>query len=193
MMTITGGGLTLELDAVIEESPDRTVEATEHPVEEGVNPVDHVRPKARELKLVALVTDSRYAADEAEPGRSRDAHATLSRLMVAATLFTITDGLERYENMLLLRLGTTLTKTIGQGALRLNLVFRELRVVSTQTVALQVRKRVPKAKGKQDDGPKSKQEISRSALKKTFDPKKPDDAGNVIKKGLGGLKALAGG
>jgi hypothetical protein len=190
-MTLTGSdGTVVELDAVVEETPTRNFDATEHPVEVGANIVDHVRPKSRELKINALVVDTPYG-EESQPGRSRDAHAALARAGAQGVTFTITDGLERYENMILTTISTTLTKQIGTDALKLQLGFREIRLVSTQTVAFQVRKAVSKAKPKENDGAKSGPPVKRSGLKQVFDPKQPKDLGNRIKRGLGGVASRA--
>lgn len=61
----TDGGDTLEttfgeltLDATISETTDITAEATEHPVEEGVNVTDHVRPGLLRIQLDCIVTNT---------------------------------------------------------------------------------------------------------------------------------------
>lgn len=48
----------LEIDATISELTDITAEATEHPVEEGVNITDHVRPALLRVQLECIISNT---------------------------------------------------------------------------------------------------------------------------------------
>jgi hypothetical protein len=53
-----GAAQTLELDVDLQESHDLASDITEHPVEEGADVTDHVRPRLRRVTLEGYVSDT---------------------------------------------------------------------------------------------------------------------------------------
>jgi hypothetical protein len=53
-----GAAQTLELDVDLQESHDLASDITEHPVEEGVDVTDHVRPRLRRVTIEGYVSDT---------------------------------------------------------------------------------------------------------------------------------------
>jgi hypothetical protein len=53
-----GAAQTLELDADLQEAHDLGSDITEHPVEEGADVTDHVRPRLRRVTIEGYVTDT---------------------------------------------------------------------------------------------------------------------------------------
>lgn len=53
-----GAVVSLELDVDLQESHDLSSEITEHPVEEGADVTDHVRPRLRRVSIEGYVSDS---------------------------------------------------------------------------------------------------------------------------------------
>jgi hypothetical protein len=190
MVTLEGGGESITLDATPSESHTHNFDATEHPVEVGANIVDHIRPKAREVKLDGILVDAPIGEDYV-PGRSKDGYATLERLASSGTLFTVFTEQIRYENMVITILSQTRDRT-NADAVKLSVSLREIRTVKTQSVL--VVRRPAKTKTKEDDGTKTGKEPKRSGLKQIFDAKGKDDLGTQLKDGIAGVsKAFAGG
>lgn len=53
-----GAVISLELDVDLQESHDLSSEITEHPVEEGADVMDHVRPRLRRVSVEGYVSDT---------------------------------------------------------------------------------------------------------------------------------------
>ena len=53
-----GAVVSLELDVDLQESHDLSSEITEHPVEEGADVTDHVRPRLRRVSIEGFVSDT---------------------------------------------------------------------------------------------------------------------------------------
>jgi Dit-like tail protein len=192
---ITTAQGTLVLDATLSEAHSVEVEATEHPVESGVNIVDHLRPKPRTLTLEGVVSDTpladpqdgtqevRYrppakgaeeqvlfAKPRYEKGRAKSAWEHLLALKDSGELVTIATYLAEYKSMALVKLDSTRDAKTGD-AVRFTATFREVRIVTLKRETLQS---LPKANAKKDLGKKATKPTeaavdNRTVAKKAFD------------------------
>jgi hypothetical protein len=141
------------LDASVSETHTAEVEVTEHPVEQGVNIIDHARVKPRRLTIEGLISATPMAFTEAvAPQSSRGisfvahtapvgmdlvtrAYADLLKLRADGTLVTVSTGLETYQNMLIKSLVFPRNASIGY-SLRFTAELVEVRIVQNKTVKL---------------------------------------------------------
>lgn len=165
------------LDASPSRTPVADVEVTEHPVESGANVVDHVRPKARELKLDALLVDVplrplKPGEPAAGAGRARALLAVLEKWRDAGELLDIEAPGEAWRGYVIASLQATTTKDVS-ASVRFTLSLRQIRVVRSSVVALQrttVRKaQAVVAAGKQAGEEPTSAERSKSLLVKLID------------------------
>jgi len=131
----------IELEASISETHRRSVEATDHPVEQGADMTDHLRFKPRELDIVGVISNTpikllaSVRATASVPGgdprsRAEDAFAELERLMSTGSLCTLATTLVQYENMALVALTTPRDAARGNIA-ELQMTWREIRFAET--------------------------------------------------------------
>lgn len=166
---------TVVLDASLSEQHTSTNEVTDHPVEQGVNIVDHVRPKPDTLKLEGLVSNNPLPAAGAQPTpitmggvtfESRSAatpeaagtaYRDLLNLKENATLLTVVTGLRTYDNMVIESLDVPRDAKTG-AVLRFTCSLKQIR-----TAVLQTAKIVPTAnsnKGKKATTPTTPEQSS---------------------------------
>lgn len=132
---------SLLLDGTISEGYDTEATATEHPIEEGADITDHVRPSLKRLTLEVIVTPHVGAslAHIAEPGsteatsRPTTVRETLSTLIANGIEVMIESGILSWESMLLLGMSESRASDGGDG-FRATLSAREVRRVATETV-----------------------------------------------------------
>ncbi len=155
----------LTLDATPTESHTADAETTDSPVEVGADVTDHYRPKPRTLTMEAIVSDVPSPAPGASTGAAPDptrpgqAYRTLLHIRQTAALLTVATAIETYENMMLTHVGVP-RKVQDGGSLRVQLEFKEIQVVASQTVA--VARSLPKAKPTADKGKLAAQPIPKS-------------------------------
>lgn len=132
----------LVLDAVPQETHAGEVEATEHPVERGASPADHLRPKPETLTIQGMVGDAPLfwrarglGVSSFKSGRTEDAYAKLLALKDGGQLCAVLTDVRRYENVALVSLSRTRTAKTG-GALDFSATFRAIRVVESQTITV---------------------------------------------------------
>jgi hypothetical protein len=133
-----GGELETPLvfDAVPEEVHGMSQTVTDHPVEQGVNIVDHVKQEPRPLTIHVVITEGALdpqASDTQGPGRVRDQWLTLLNARRLAWLATITTEIETYSNMVLVSAQATRT-AIDSSWLKADLTWKQILRVSTRTV-----------------------------------------------------------
>ena len=132
---------SLILDGTVSEAYDAEATATEHPVEDGVNITDHVRPGLRRIELDIAVSahpgpgseawQDSWTIDGEEDTRPARVRQRLEDLVLMGMEVSIETEIRAYESMLLLGLSESRSIISGDG-LRARLSARELRRVSTE-------------------------------------------------------------
>ena len=154
---------TVTLDVSISEQHTGTNEVTDHPVEEGVNIVDHVRPKPDTLKIEGLVTNTPSPTSDApsfpvtvgdvtflskskfDAARAGTAYSDLLALKENATLITVVTGLRTYDNMVIESLDVPRDARTGQ-ALRFSCSLKQIRTAVVQTAKIVPTAKIDKGK-----------------------------------------------
>lgn len=139
----TKGNIILVLDASLSETHAQDAEATDHPVEQGANITDHVRPKPQMLTIEGFVSntpviDARTAKVQFlpdQPGPAEAAHQILKNRLQAGSLHTVQTKLDTYTNMLLISKNEPRNSQIGD-SLQFTLTFKEIRIVFNQTITV---------------------------------------------------------
>lgn len=148
-------------DSVLVEDHTQECEITDSPVETGAFISDHKIRRPAKLSITAAVSDIApvgRGSDSFSMGgisRSRQAFATLLRLLGSPEWFTIQTGLKLYERMNIVSIRASQdkdTSAIG----RFTIDMKEVIVVSTQTVIYPAKERKAKltAATKKHDGEK---------------------------------------
>jgi hypothetical protein len=154
---------TVTLDASISEQHTGNNEVTDHPVEEGVNIVDHVRPKPDTLKIEGLVTNTPMpeagapqfpvtvgdvtflSKSKFDAARAGTAYADLLALKENATLITVVTGLRTYDNMVIESLDVPRDARTGQ-TLRFSCSLKQIRTAVVQTAKIIPTTKISKGK-----------------------------------------------
>jgi hypothetical protein len=123
-----------EVDAVISFTPTHEAETTDHPIEDGSDPSDHIRVKPVMLQMEGLQSATPLGAD-ADDLRPRATYQRLVKIQTDRRLVKIETYLGDYSNMALLSLSPPQDPTTGE-ALRFNVTWKQVSQVSTQTVEL---------------------------------------------------------
>lgn len=141
---MTSAEASLLLDGAISETYDVEATATEHPVEEGADITDHIRPSLQRVMLDVVHSDypgpstaredipSRDFEADSE-SRSQRARATINQLILHGTEVTIETGSHYYESMLLLTASEAVRHDSGDGY-HASITAREILRVSTDTI-----------------------------------------------------------
>jgi hypothetical protein len=149
MVHLSWGTNTITIDAAATETHGGKVNITDHPVEKGAPPTDHVRPLPRTLKVDGVIvdwplasagakTDIALGKDPMGAGDGRAAYLVelLHRLRDSATIFTVDTGVRSYSSMLIEEISVPRDKSTASG-LRVQLQLKEVRFVDSQEVPLQ--------------------------------------------------------
>jgi hypothetical protein len=162
---------SLEFDTVITQNHGASAQVTSHPVEDGSEITDHVRPQPKTLGLRGLVTQDKGV--EGEPlgsivaggtpdTRPQDAFDYLNRQLEAGTLFEVTTTLRDYSDMVIESLSAT--RDIKGNILDVQVNLRGISIVETQRVEAPPREPKNKSrKPKTDGGPQTKKEVTEPA------------------------------
>jgi len=141
----TGNQLeTVEISASVNEVHLFQAEVTSNPVERGVDTTDHIRARP-----ISLTMDAFFAGD-AEAAR---AVALFRRIQETGTVVAVDTGLRAYADMAIESVSVPRSAQVKAG-LRVNLVFKQIQVVSTQQVELSI-PLLPIGQGKAGSGPKA--------------------------------------
>lgn len=145
---------SLDLDLVLSQQHSLDADVTQHPVEKGVQPADHIQPKAETFQLEAVVTDYRLGDSSPAPGRAKAAMETLIRIRDTGTLVSYRSRRRNLDNLALSGLRLAFDVRSG-GSLRFSCSMTQVRIVETRTAAV-IRKKTktPKGKPKVDEGTK---------------------------------------
>jgi hypothetical protein len=174
----SGAVLSVELDATPTQSWESTAEATEHPVETGSAVTDHVRPGNDTITIEGVITNTPVIVPAGQlqgatrapgtidlPGvgavsvlkwsgafdRVAECRELLRSLVKAGLPATLATGRTAYrldDTLVLVRFRVDRDATTGD-SINVSLDFKQLRVVSTQRVAVPAVRRliVPQARG----------------------------------------------
>ena len=187
---------TVTLDVSLSEAHSSTNEVTDHPVEQGVNIVDHVRPKPDILRLEGMVSNTPLPLPTAETQvrtskgrtfRSRSeinqtaagtAYSDLLALKENATLVTVVTGLRTYTDMVIESLDVPRDARTGQ-TLRFSCTLKQVRTAVVQTAKVVPQQK--NSKGKKATTPTTTEE--RGSVLSTFD----EASGGGISGGIKGV------
>lgn len=126
-------------DAYLKLDHEQGLTITDHPVEEGANITDHSFVNPKRISIEIGMSDVHYSIVDGQFtqrfSRSVSAFDTLERLLEERIPVTIKTKLHSYENMLLETL-TAPDDFLTRNGLRATAFFREIIVVSTDTVTL---------------------------------------------------------
>lgn len=94
-------GTSLVLDAAISQHHERNAEITKHPVEDGADITDHIRPQPKGVNIQGLMSTVPLLSAGEVPDENRhiDAYKVLDHAITARLTVTVTTGLETYKNM----------------------------------------------------------------------------------------------
>jgi len=159
-------------DAYLKLDHERRLTITDHPVEEGANITDHayIEPKAISIEIgmsdvCSSIIDGQFAQ---RFSRSVSAYDTLERLQSERIPLSIKTKLATYRNMLIENI-TAPDDFVTRHGLRAMVFFREIIVVSTDTVTMP--SRAPQKTGNTNRGTvqPSASEDNRSTLRRAAD------------------------
>jgi hypothetical protein len=139
--------LLLRVDVSLSESHEGDAEATDHPVEQGANVTDHIRPKPQQLTIEGFVSNTPLISGQSAqaqdlsyppdmPGPAEQAFAILESRRVLGKLHTVVTRLATYSHMALLSRPVVRNAQVGD-ALTFKAVFKEIRLVTTTTALIQ--------------------------------------------------------
>jgi len=142
----------LAFDGTATDTYDVEATATEHPIEEGADITDHVRPMPPRITMDVLMSKHPHpdAADADDDNRAETARATIRRLITEGIEVEITTDVGAWSNMLLLTCSESRAAESGDG-FRAQITAREIRRVSVQTVTAPS-PRVERARRRTDRG-----------------------------------------
>lgn len=142
----------IQLDSVIEESHDNTVQLTQNPVEDGVDISDHAIVRPKKVRLKAIVTDSPLGAaaftqiidsitslfgssTESNITRSQQAYKLLVLLMENREPIVVTTRLVVYDNMVITSIKVTQDKDTSR-AVFLDIGLEQVIITESQIIAV---------------------------------------------------------
>ena len=162
-------------DAFLKLDHERRLTITDHPVEEGANITDHafVEPKAVSIEIGMSDVCSSFVGGQFTQrfSRSVSAYDTLEKMQADRIPVSIHTKLATYHNMLVENI-TAPDDYITRHGLRATVFFREIIVVSTDTVTLPDRtSAMPQKTGNTNRGAvqPSASEDNRSTLRRAAD------------------------
>jgi hypothetical protein len=148
--------LTLDVTRVYTIEGD--VDITEHPVEQGANISDHIRPKPRIITIEGLISNTPILSVEEsgfatylpdEPGPAAAAYAMLENRRRGGFLHTLVLPLDTIQALALKRVSQPKDRTTGD-ALRFSLTFQEIVIVTNSTTV--VATATPQTQGTRNKG-----------------------------------------
>jgi hypothetical protein len=179
--------LSIVLDASVTETHSSTAEITSHPVESGVNIVDHVRRQPDSITITGIVSNTPTRFPQGVVGvaavrsvqnlikgvtndLAKTAYEQLLELIEGKQLVKIVTTLREYNDMLLENISVTRDVTYGD-SLYFTCTARQVRLIKTSSVAVKAvpapkepKKAVKKSLGVQSKEPAVPEERARSHL-----------------------------
>lgn len=134
---------TIALDVVLSEKFTERVTTTEHPVETGTDPTDHVRKMPGTLMIEAMFTNTpipydpdRGPAQEGRGGYAARQYAALRALVLGKAL-TVETGARTYKNMQITELAQSRDSKTGTDSIQFTCQLKEIIFVNTASVQLE--------------------------------------------------------
>lgn len=198
-------GDEIEVDSCLEENHVLENTVTDHPVEEGYNITDHVRPNPDRVTLRCFVSNTPLSTDQTKTavregsvdfettapetivGRGDDTYKKLAKLRAEGTLIEVVTTLRTYgllatEGMAIESISIPRTRQNFDG-LEFALSLKQVRIVqnrsSRQTKAKDKRRRPKKKEGTKPTQPPAK----KGSLLSKID----DSSGNAISNSINGM------
>lgn len=176
----------LEVDCVVTATHVGEVEVTDHPVEEGADVSDHVRPLPERLTIDGIISNTPLnktvkrtlnvqgvvletegeSALAGEPGYAESAYETLRSIKDAGKLISVATPLRVYDDMVLQSLTVPKNNTTGE-ALRFTAQLKRVRIVASKLTSATVTKDA-KGKGKASGGKKVPKQAPDDLKKKSW-------------------------
>jgi hypothetical protein len=122
-------------DIVVTEEHEDAIVMTDNPIEQGAVVTDHAYNLPAELSVVYVWSPASPQNNTQDTSFLNTIYAQLLSLKTAITLFTVYTGKRVYKNMLIQTISETTDKDT-ENILIVRLHFREIIIVSTQTVAI---------------------------------------------------------
>ena len=135
MITSPSGGRII-FDAVFSLSHNSNVMVTEHPVQSGASIADHSFMEQDEVQIEIGMTDTAISVNGPSESRSVNAYAQLYSLMAAREPITLITRLKTYRNMLITSISAP-DDYHTMNALKANIYFKQINIVSVSTVKVQ--------------------------------------------------------
>lgn len=188
----------IAIDCTVTETHTGAATVTEHPVEDGVNITDHIRPEPLQLALSGIITNTPIGTKQiervinaggapvrtiqndtptSEAGFAQTAWQKLEAIRLAGKPIKVVTRDRTYESMAMMSL--TVPKDAKTGnALAFTAQFKQVRVVFNRTTRTVVAKQ-PKAQKKQDTGKQPTKEQTPEKLRSVFSGKIFGDDGTT--------------
>uniref|UniRef100_A0A6M3XXM1 Dit-like phage tail protein N-terminal domain-containing protein n=1 Tax=viral metagenome TaxID=1070528 RepID=A0A6M3XXM1_9ZZZZ len=133
-LTTDLGGTILVLDASMSQGHQRSAIVTEHPIEDGADITDHVRPGPVRLTIDGVISATPVGDELAFPGREIDAWTVLEQVIEEATPVTVITSLRVYSSMVITALSTIRAR--GEQAIFPQIEMQQISIVSAATTLL---------------------------------------------------------
>lgn len=132
---------TLELDASIEETHSTRNEITKHPIEEGADVADHVRPEPDTLQITGQISNhpldkfdvTSFISGIPDPRRADTAYGELLAMQYFAERLTVVTTLNTYVDMVIVSLDVPRNAKLGN-VVRFTATLEQIRTVVSDTV-----------------------------------------------------------
>ncbi len=170
---------SIALDVLLKEQVTESVQTTEHPVETGTDPTDHVRVMPIRLVLEGLFTNTPIPNADRR-GERAEAPRTTTRLGYAQTKYgellklksgsaqTITTPSRKYLNMQMTDISRLRDASLGTDTVQFSAQFKEIVFVNTDKVQLERKQAAPA-------NPK------KAAKKAKLEKQTPESSGSILK------------
>lgn len=192
------------LDASLRETHTGTATVTEHPVEEGANIADHVRPEPRKLSMdgvisntpinrtqrtrvveqfgTEFVTSTLEDQRQGAAGYAESAYARLEEMRQSRTAFTVVTQIKTYVDMVFESLVIPRDSKTGD-ALGFQATLKEIIIVKNKTTR-KVVSREPKAQPKNKTGTQTPKAATPAQTKKSILYRLDESTGKGLSKFL---------
>jgi hypothetical protein len=145
----------ISFDATLTEKHTADAVVTEHPVEQGADIADHVRPKQATLEITGLITDYPVSAAGPTnvPGSAAAQYAQLEQFKDTGTQFAVSTSTKYYPTCVIESLSSSKDKDLD-GAIRFTMGVKGVVTVESEQVVLS-KTTEPKTKALVDGGKQS--------------------------------------
>lgn len=133
------GEPVVEFDAVLQIAEELATEATEYPIERGVDVLDSAVRRPLEVNFVAAVTATPLVVDANTPkDRDRVAWESLRSLWQAGSPVTFSTAGDTWENMRVVNISRDRTPDSGPNLLTVSVELRQIQIAQIEIVDVPV-------------------------------------------------------